>query len=93
MRVQIESISRTYANVRILASVDPTTTREEWEMLTVNGWSTMFFGDNDMRVTPVGSKMFLCPKTHGAKVKGACSVCKRGCFRSDKRVDVHLKQH
>ena len=82
-----------YSNVRILASVDPTTTQEEWESLTADGWSTMFFGDNAMRVTPAGNKMFMCPKTHGAKVKGACEVCKRGCFRADKRVDVHLNQH
>lgn len=92
LRVQIERLVSEFENLRILASMDPTNTAEEWADLKASGWSTMFFGDDAMRTTPAGDKMFLCPKTHG-HVKGACAVCKRGCFRADKRVDVHLSQH
>lgn len=93
LKFAVRKLADKYANARIMASTDPTTTAEEWTMLKAEGWSTMFFGIDDMTTTPNGDRMFLCPKTHGAKVKGACAVCKRGCFRADKRVDVHLAQH
>lgn len=92
LRALIQTSLLGVPNLRILASTDPTTTDAEWDALKADGWSTMFFGDDTQRVTPTGDKMFLCPKTHG-HVKGACAVCKRGCFRADKRVDVHLSQH
>lgn len=92
LRFGVRKLAEKYPNARILASTDPTTTDAEWAQLKADGWSTMFFGSDDQRVTPNGDKHFLCPKTHG-KVKSACAVCKRGCFRSDKRVDVHLSQH
>jgi hypothetical protein len=92
LRGLVRKLSDKYKNAHILASTDPTTTDEEWATLKAQGWSTMFFGDDDQRITPNGDKHFLCPKTHGG-VKGACGVCKRGCFNSTKRVDVHLSQH
>lgn len=79
-------------NLHILASMDVTNTADEWEMVVTMGWSTMFFGDNSMLVTPLGGRMFKCPKTWG-HVKGACNKCKRGCFEGHGRVDVHLKEH
>ena len=92
LRFAVRKLAEKHNNARILASTDPTTTTEEWAQLKSDGWSTMFFGDDEQRVTPNGDKHFLCPKTHG-HVKGACEVCKKGCFRSDRRVDVHLSQH
>lgn len=90
-------------NLRVLASIDPknwdrTTPvedREYWETTAVKdletaGVSTMFYGDNDAT-----AGRFKCPKTWGGKKtkKGACAVCKKGCFRNDKPVHVHLKKH
>ena len=79
------------SNAHVLASVDPTNTPEEWTELKASGWSTMFYGDNNMIKNPNGDYMRLCSKTFFDE-KGACGSCKDGCF-SDKRVDVHLKQH
>ena len=79
-------------NLHVLASFDPSNTPEEWEMMRSMGWSTMFFGDDEMLHTPLGEKMFKCPKTWG-HVKGACASCKRGCFEGHGRVDVHLAAH
>lgn len=93
LNAMVTRLRNTYSNLRILASTDPTTNDEEWVQLKAQGWSTMFYGDDTTRYTPNGDKYFLCPKTHGAKVRGACAKCKRGCFRADKRVDVHLAQH
>ena len=92
LRFAVRKLADNYPNARILASTDPTTTDEEWAQLKADNWSTMFFGDDNQKITPNGDKHFLCPKTHG-KVKAACAVCKKGCFRADKRVDVHLSQH
>lgn len=92
LRYSVRKLADNYPNARILASTDPTTTLEEWASLKSDNWSTMFFGADDQRITPNGDKHFLCPKTHG-HVKAACAVCKKGCFRADKRVDVHLSQH
>jgi len=79
-------------NLHVLASFDPSNTPEEWETMRAMGWSTMFFGDDEMLHTPLGEKMFKCPKTWG-HVKGACEKCKRGCFEGHGRVDVHLSEH
>ena len=80
------------ANARVLASTDRTNFPEEWKDLKDSNWSTMYFGDDHQKITPNGDKHFLCPKTH-KKLKGHCAICKAGCFRNNKRVDVHLKQH
>ena len=80
------------ANARTLASTDVTNSSEEWKDLKDTNWSTMYFGDDHQKITPNGDKHFLCPKTH-KKLKGHCAICKAGCFRNNKRVDVHLKAH
>ena len=80
-----------HKNVRLLASTDVYTTDSDWAKLKRQGVSTMFFGDDDMRETPNGDRMFICPKTH-RKMHGHCAICKAGCF-NDKRTDVHLKSH
>jgi len=86
----VERLEKITPNLRILASVDPSNTAEEWEHLAER--SIMFFGDDDMTTAPTGERMFLCPKTH-KHMDGHCAICKGGCFRADKKVVVHLKQH
>ena len=73
-------------NLYMLASIDPSNTDLEIGELKRDGWSTFFFGDD----TKIKGK-FKCPKTWN-HVKGICPGCENGCF-SDKRVDIHLKQH
>lgn len=92
LMARVESELRTLPNLHVLASFDPSNTAEEWEAVRAMGWSTMFFGDDDMLTTPLGDRMFKCPKTHG-HVAGACAKCKRGCFEGHGRVDVHLAAH
>jgi hypothetical protein len=78
-------------NAAVLASTDPTTTPDEFGELVAAGWSTMHFGDEGLSPKP-----FKCPKTWGAKVKGACEVCINGCFKpplKGQRVDVLLRKH
>lgn len=87
----MEMVSRN-PNVILLASMDPSNTSEEWEFVKTSGLSTMFFGDDEMNETPNGDRVFKCPKTH-KHINGHCGICKGGCFRTNKRVDVHLKQH
>lgn len=82
-------------NIAILASTDPTTTKEEWAWLKANGISTMFYGDDTMTTTPMGDRFFKCPKTH-KKLKGHCGICKAGCFAPvtlKREVHVHLSKH
>ena len=88
----IESHIFPLANARTLASTDIYTHGREWKQLKETNWPTMFFGNDDLKTTPNGDKFFLCPKTH-KDLKGHCGICKAGCFRNNKRVDVHLKQH
>lgn len=78
-------------NARVLASLDPTNTKAEWKMVKEDGWSTMFYGDNDMVKNPNGDFSHLCSKTFFGE-KAACATCKGGCFE-EKRVDIHMKQH
>jgi len=81
-----------HKNVRLHMSLDPSDNLAEWEKAAKLNISVMFYGNDDMKISPLGEKMFLCPKTH-KHIKGACgSICNRGCF-SKKRVIVHLKQH
>ncbi len=82
-------------NVSVCASMDPSNTKAEWQMVTDAGWSTMFFGDDDMTETPTGERMFMCPKTH-KDLKGHCAICKAGCMSASvlgKQSHSHLKEH
>jgi len=83
----IEEIVFPLANHRIMASIDPSNSYVEIENLKKSGWSTMFFGDdNDIK------DRVLCHKTWSkAKHRCICRNCNI-CF-SDKRIDVHLKNH
>jgi hypothetical protein len=92
LRGLIESLVMPLKNCFLQASTEPSTTAKEWESLKNDGWSTMFFGDDSMRKTPTGQKVFECPKTH-KKLKSHCVICKAGCFRSGKQVAIHLMSH
>lgn len=95
LRIRIETEIMPLANAVVLASMDPTNTREDWASLKLAGWSTMVFGDDAMTHTPAGDRVFACPKTHKG-LKGHCAICKAGCFAPrtlGRRVDVHLSQH
>jgi hypothetical protein len=91
MRQLVQTHIRPFANARVMASTDPTTTAEDWTKLRDWGWSTMYFGDDEKRATDIGEPMFPCPKTHKGK-HGACRTCRNGCF-STQRVNVHLRGH
>ena len=86
LKIYIENILMPMKNVRVMASLDPSNTPTEIEKLKRNGWSTIYFGDNDDTADRV-----LCEKTwtHG---KNICPTCENGCFNTN-RVDVHLKRH
>lgn len=90
MRVMIERELMGIENLYLLASLDPSNEQDEYDSLILSGWSTMFFG-NDSEF-PFAEKAFKCPKTWG-HIKGACNVCKNGCFQGRGRVDVWLSQH
>lgn len=92
LKMLIEQNIFSLSNARTLASTDIYTKMSEWQDLKNTNWSTMFFGDDSKTTTPTGEKHFLCPKTH-KKLTGHCAICKAGCFRKDKIVNVHLKQH
>lgn len=79
-------------NLRVMASVDPSNSREEVQEIVSKGWSTMFFGiDNvDAAEETFGTKFSKCPKTHDAQ-HGSCQTCNL-CFGA-KQINVHLKQH
>ena len=85
-------------NLALNASLDPTNTENEIRLLTADGWSTMFYGDDTREYSPTMrgmERMFKCPKTH-KKLKNHCGICKGGCFSLtsiDRRTDVHLSQH
>ena len=83
---------RDYDNVRILASMDPSNTAEDWQQISDLKLSTMFYGDDNLKTTPIGEKFFKCPKTW-KHLTGHCGICKAGCFKSNKPVNVYLKQH
>ena len=93
LRPLIVAIMREFPNARIQASTDVTTTREEQASLDAEGWSTMFFGDDEAFETLTGEKRHLCAKTWEHD-KGACAKrCgKGGCFDKE-QTHVHLKQH
>ena len=95
MRRLIEALARRCPNLRIQASTDVTTTREEQERLDADGWSTMFFGDDDAFETLTGQPRHKCVKTWDHK-RGACASAETclegGCFDTA-QTHVHLKQH
>ena len=88
LRAFVRALAVKYTNCRIMASIDPTTTKVELDGLVADGWSTMFFG-NDDACPAVGAHK--CAKTW-KHAKGHCATCKAGCFKAD-RVDVWLKWH
>jgi hypothetical protein len=90
---KIKDIPKLFNNVRILWSFDPSNSISDWKLSVDSGQSVMFYGDDELLSDPVTKeRMFKCPKTH-KKLDGHCNICKGGCFRADKRVIVHLKQH
>ena len=96
LKALIEEMIMPLRNAALNASVDPSNTKDEWQMLREDGWSVMFYGDEDLTSVPDSDiKMFLCPKTH-KKMKGHCDICKAGCFSPVTRQlqqFVHLSQH
>lgn len=85
-RAEIMAILFPLKNMRVMASLDPSNSPAEIALLKADGWSTIFFGDNEQTTNRI-----KCTKTWG-HVKGACATCKIGCFNK-KRVDIHLKEH
>lgn len=95
LRLQIQQKLFNLPNLAVNASMDPSNTKEEWALVKAEGFSTMFYGDDNMTTTPNGDRMFLCPKTH-KKLKGHCSICVGGCMKNaikGARSDVHLSKH
>ena len=102
MAEAIERLVFQRPNARVLASVDPNTTPDEFMWLKYRGWQTVFSGDNEdsrqLMLVPGGTQekitvgMHKCEKTWNER-GGHCAVCARGCFSSKKDVRVHLKQH
>jgi len=86
LRSEIQNKILPLENNRIIMSIDPSNSEEEIEKLKKDGFSTMYFGDDEKTENRI-----KCPKTW-YNVHGYCNVCPIGCF-SDKRVDVHLKMH
>jgi hypothetical protein len=87
---RVQDLVERYSNIRVLASLDPSNTPEDWSALDAS--SIMFFGDETLTHNPsTGRRMFKCPKTH-AHIKGHCATCKAGCFKAG-IVNVHLSQH
>jgi hypothetical protein len=81
LRRAIEALREICPNVRILASTDPETTKEEQAQLDADGWSTMFFGDDSeaaKRETLTGNPRYLCPKTWGMGRSGTKEDRKTG---------------
>jgi hypothetical protein len=90
IKLLIETKVERYNNARIMYSTDPSDilTKEYAKTL---GHSTMFYGDDSLKLDPLGRKFFKCPKTWEGR-KGYCAICKNGCF-SHREVHVHMKQH
>jgi hypothetical protein len=80
-------------NVRLMASVDPTTSAEDWEVVRELGWKPMFFGRDNLETTPIGG-VFRCPKTW-AGAKAHCATCGAGgCFDANSpTTTVLLRKH
>lgn len=91
-RDKIESELLAIPNMRLMASIDPSNSKEEVQRIKEGGWSTMFFGIDDVRSAEetFGLKFAKCPKTHEGK-HGSCQTCNL-CFGA-KQINVHLKEH
>ena len=90
----IEDVLFPLKNVAINASLDPSNTKEEEQLLKDSGWATMYFCDDTKTTSSVGDRRYLCPKTH-KKLK-ICDTCKGGCFSKvaiGRTSHVHLSQH
>ena len=89
----LEKILFPIPNAHVLASIDPAN-QAGWAEIEKRGWSTMFFGDDSLDVSPAGEKLFKCPKTF-KQLKGHCGICKAGCFAKNlgRQVNVHLEGH
>ena len=90
----IEDVLFPLKNVAINASLDPSNTKEEEQILKDSGWNTMYFGDDTKTTSSVGDRRYLCPKTN-KKIK-ICDTCKGGCFSQvviGRQSNVHLSQH
>lgn len=99
LRPLIADLRATVPNARILASIDPSNSAAEIAGLVADGWSVMFYGNDDSaRVREIaeaaGARYVACQKTWH-HVKGACAKCRNGCFvaRPARPVLVHLKRH
>ena len=88
VREALKRLLRWIPNVRLMASIDTSTTQEEVNALVAEGFSTMFFGDDEASPQPSPVK---CAKTWKG-IHEHCRVCKVGCFKAG-RVDVWLKEH
>ena len=101
MAEAIERLILPMDNARVLASVDPDTTEDEFVWLRHRNWSMVFAGDNSdpnqMLLAPGGTqekltaRMHRCEKTWD-QLSGRCATCEQGCFAPGS-VRVHLKQH
>lgn len=93
MILEIEASLMILPNAHVMASVDPDN-EHLWGEIETRRWPVMFFGDDGRTVTPDGSRLFLCPKTH-KHLKGHCDTCKAGCFAKQigRQARVHLLEH
>jgi len=91
-RAKIEEELFDIPNLRIMASIDPSNSREEVQAIDKAGWSKMFFRIDYVAEAEktFGIKFSLCPKTHEGQ-HGSCQTCNL-CF-GDGQNNVHLKKH
>ena len=79
-------------NLRLLCSIDPSTTWEAITRLTGADMSTMFFGNDDRHPLQfTDNHLVKCPKTW-SHLAGYCAKCKGGCFTKS-TIHVWLKEH
>ena len=88
---EIEIKLKTLSNIRVLMSLDPSNTKEEWEKIKARGHSTMFYGNDAEHPLGDDNKIFKCTKTW-KHLKDQCKTCNAGCF-SKKQKHVWLKKH
>lgn len=82
------ALRNAHSNLRLIASIDPTTTEPQYLRLKADARSTMYFGSPRH---PFNFDAFRCPKTW-KHINGHCAVCRSGCFSASPK-DIHLKQH
>ena len=81
-----------FLNLSIMASIDPSNSIEEVQMLDKSGWSKMFFGHDNVEEAEAAfrTRFAKCPKTHKG-LHGSCRTCNL-CFTTE-QINVHLKKH